>query len=82
MQPVRTATAKTISQVITTRVSRENCHDNCRDTLCHNFVGFYHNLVEVWGWHEREKTGFQKPEKLQVAALLVLIQYFLPKILL
>ena len=37
---------------------------------------FIRLIVGVWGRHEREKTGFQKPEKLQVAALLVLLTIF------
>ena len=39
---------------------------------------FIRLIVGVWGRHEREKTGFQKPEKLQVAhaSLLVLLTIF------
>ena len=52
MQPVRTT-------VITTRVSRENCHDNCRDTLCHNLVGFYQTYSGVVGEAWERKLDFK-----------------------
>ena len=82
MQPVRTTTAKTISQVITTRVSRENCHENCRDTLCHNFVGFYQTWWGCGGGMRERKLDFKNLKNFRLLLFLCCLQYFLPKILL